>query len=129
MPGRTIDVPGLRQRSKTLILDSPATPIEAPHFHPIPPRGQTGNVIGPRDVLAVLVQDGGALQVGLNGPHDMHRDLTVSGSLVADPGDGPQRRDAHLLHLLASRELALLLPFRPASIGFFQLPLDVAVEV
>src|SRR5207249_4683163 len=46
VPGRTVDVPGLRQRTESLILDSPATPIDAPHLHSIPPRRKAGDVIG-----------------------------------------------------------------------------------
>src|SRR5947207_14170178 len=57
VPGRTVDVPGLRQRTESLILDSPATPIEAPHLHSIPPRRKAGDVIGPGNVLALLIPD------------------------------------------------------------------------
>src|SRR2546427_3960017 len=105
VPCRTVDVPGLRQPAKSLILDAPAAPIEAAHFHSVPPRRQAADVIGARDVLALLIPDRRAVGVGLNGPYYIHRDLPMRSSFVTDPGDRLQRCHAHLLRLLASGEL------------------------
>src|SRR6266446_3517795 len=89
VPCRTVDVPGLRQPAKSLILDSPTAPIESAHFHSVPPRRQAGNVIGPGNILALLIPNRRAVGVRLMGHHDIHRDLPMSRSFVADQSDRP----------------------------------------
>src|SRR5207249_6679826 len=45
--------------------------------HSVPPRRQAADVIGARDVLALLIPDRRAVGVGLNGPYYIHRDLPM----------------------------------------------------
>ena len=61
--------------------------------------------------------------------HDVHRDLTMRRSFVTDQGNRPQRGEAHLLRLLASRELPLFFEIGPTPIRFLQLPLDVPIQI
>src|SRR5207244_11456661 len=121
VPGRTVDVP--RSATASEIPDS-RFPSDS-----IPPRRQAGDVIGPRNVLALLIPDRRVIEVGLIGHHDIHRDLTMGWSFVADQGDRPQRRQAHLLRLLAPGELSLFLQLGPGPIRFLQLTLDGTVYV
>ena len=67
--------------------------------------------------------------MGLAGHHDIHRDLTMGRSSIADQDDRTQRRETHLLRFLTPGELPLFLQLSPGPIRFLQLPLDGTVHI
>ena len=94
---------------------------------PWPPRRQTGDVIGARDV-GHSYPGWASHSVGLLRHHGIHRDLTMRQSFVADQRNGPRRRHSHLLGLLASGELPLFLEADPGPIGSLHLPRSTATS-
>src|ERR1017187_10019290 len=77
VPGQPVNLPGLRQIPESLVLHTPAAPVKTAHLNSVKAGPQAGEVLRCRDVLAMQIQDGCPVGMGLLGYHHVHRNCAV----------------------------------------------------
>src|ERR1035441_3526495 len=127
VPGQPVNLPGLRQIPESLVLHTPAAPVRTAHLNSVKAGPQAGDVLRCRDVLAMPIQDGGPVGMGLLGYHHVHRNCAVR-RFVADQRNRSQRRGSHPLRLPPPGKLALFLETAPTPVLLLPLPLDRFVD-